>query len=340
MLKTDEPILVATEVHQGLTIKYKKKGGVEIKSGHEQKADMSDLSHGRKKNETDQFVLLELPPFPPMSFLNFSGSSFMTFMKCHSLNHPTFFSIKWLPMALIVSFFKSPILLLGCKKVQLFLVHSLPFACKVDTHQLSHTVGEDVGGLHVGLAEEKHSHVHNASIGGIGGHGMTRLLQALVCWSLRVAIRGHGRIALSTSVITTRILVLGGARGTVSLGVVCTKVIAGEGALCVFYRVDVVFRNGAPANDDGRICGLRDVNLINENLHDLQHFGQGPGVEFSDWVPSSDDVDVAEVLQEVSEQVEDSLDIDVQVPMETWHIFSPFLANQLTQSLLLTNFEL
>jgi hypothetical protein len=54
-------------------------------------------------------------------------------------------------------------------------------ACKIDTHRLSHTLGEDVRGLHVRLAKEKQSHFHNITLGGIGGNRTTRLLQALVC---------------------------------------------------------------------------------------------------------------------------------------------------------------
>jgi hypothetical protein len=124
---------------------------------------------------------------------------------------------------------------------------------------------------------------------------MTRLLQALVCRCLRVVIWGHGRIVLS-SFITTRILSLGGARGTVSLGIVGPGAIAGEGTLRVIHRVDFVFLNVAPANNDGQICGLREVNLSDESLHDPQRFGQGPSIEFRDRTPSGYNVDVAEIL--------------------------------------------
>jgi hypothetical protein len=165
----------------------------------------------------------------------------------------------------------------------------------MDTHRLSHTLGEDVRGLHVRLAKEKHSHFHNLTLGGIGGNRTTRLLQVLVCRCLCIVIRGHGRIALS-SFITTRILSLGGARGTVSLGIVGPGAIAGEGALRVIHRVNFVFINVAPANDDGKICGLREVNLINESLHDPQRFGQGPSIEFRDQTPSGYDFDVAKIL--------------------------------------------
>jgi hypothetical protein len=123
-------------------------------------------------------------------------------------------------------------------------------ACEIDTHQLSHTLGEDVGGLHVRLAIEKH-HFHNVTLGGIGGNRTTRLLQALVCRCLCVVIRGHGRIALS-SFNTMRILSLGGARVTVSLGIVSPEAIAGEGALHVIHRVDFVFINVAPAINNGQ----------------------------------------------------------------------------------------
>jgi hypothetical protein len=152
-------------------------------------------------------------------------------------------------------------------------------ACEIDTHQLSHTLGEDVRGLHVRLAKEKHSYFHNVLLSGIGGNRTMRLLQALVCRCLRVVIRGHGRIAFS-SFITMRNLSLGGARGTLSLGIVGPEAIAGEGALCVIHRDDFVFINVAPANDDGQIRGLREVNLSDESLHDPQRFGQGPSIQF------------------------------------------------------------
>ncbi len=41
-------------------------------------------------------------------------------------------------------------------------------ACEVDTHQLNHTLGEDVRGLHIRLAKGKHSHVTDVAFGGIG----------------------------------------------------------------------------------------------------------------------------------------------------------------------------
>ncbi len=92
-------------------------------------------------------------------------------------------------------------------------------ACKIDTHQFSHTLGEDVRGFHVRLAKEKHFHIHNVTLSGLGGTRTTRLLQALDCRCLWVVIRGHGRITLC-SIVTTRILSLGGGRGTISLGIV------------------------------------------------------------------------------------------------------------------------
>jgi hypothetical protein len=171
-------------------------------------------------------------------------------------------------------------------------------ACEIDTHQLSHTLGEDVRSLHVRPAEEKHPHFHIVTLGGIGGNRTTRLLQALVCWFLCVVIRGHGRITLSS---TMRILSLGGGRGTVTLGIVGPGAIAGEGALCIIYRFDFVFINVAPANDDGQICGLCEVNLSDESLHGPQRFGQGPSIEFGDRAPSGYNVDIAKILQEVSE---------------------------------------
>ncbi len=168
-------------------------------------------------------------------------------------------------------------------------------ACKIDTHQLSHTFGEDVRSLHVRPTMEKHPHFCNVTLGGIGGNRTTRLLQALVCRFLCVVIQGHGRIMLS-SFITMRVLSLGGGRGTVTLGIVGPGAIAGEGALCVIHRVDFVFINVAPANNDGRICGVHEVKLSDESLHDPQRFGQGPGIEFGDQTPSGYDIDVAKIL--------------------------------------------
>ncbi len=125
----DGPILVATEVHQGLIIKNRKGHQSTIKTWTESIYIQVFL---RSKNKTDQSVLLERPSFPPMSCLNFLGSLFATFKKCHSLNQPTLFSRKCLPMALTVSFFKSPTFL-ACTKVQFSLVHSLPLHVK-STH--------------------------------------------------------------------------------------------------------------------------------------------------------------------------------------------------------------
>ncbi len=187
----------------------------------------------------------------------------------------------------------------GVYKSAILLSALSTLACEINTHRLSHTLGEDVRGLHVRLAKEKHSYFHNVTLGGTGGNRTTRLLQALVCQCLCVVIRGHGRIALS-SFITTRILSLGGARGTVSLGIVGPEAIAGEGALCVIHRVDFVFINVAPANNDGQICGLHEVNLSDESRHDPQCFGQGPSIEFRDRTPSGYDIDVVKILQEVS----------------------------------------
>jgi hypothetical protein len=96
-------------------------------------------------------------------------------------------------------------------------------------------------------------------------------------------------------------LSLGGGKGTVGLGIDGPGTIAGEDALCVIHRVDFLFINVAPANDDGRIRGLREVNLSDESLHDLQRFSQGHSIEFRDQAPSGYAVDVAKILQEVSE---------------------------------------
>ena len=59
--------------------------------------------------------------------------------------------------------------------------------------------------------------------------------------------------------------------------------------------------------------------FVEESLHDPQSFGQGPGLKFEDWMPSCDNVDIAKILQEVSEEVEDPLALDIQMPMEAWH---------------------
>jgi hypothetical protein len=61
-------------------------------------------------------------------------------------------------------------------------------ACEIDTHQFSHTFGDDVRGFHVRLAQEKHSHIHNVTLSVIGGTRTTRLFQALDCWCLCVVI--------------------------------------------------------------------------------------------------------------------------------------------------------
>jgi hypothetical protein len=172
-------------------------------------------------------------------------------------------------------------------------------ACEIDTHQFSHTFGKDVRGFHVRLAKEKHSHIHNVMLSGLGGTRTTRLLQALDCWCLCIVIRGHGRITFR-SIVTTRILSLGSGRGTISLGIVSPGAIAGYGALHIIHWGDFVFTNVATTNDNGRIRGLRKVNLSDKSLHDPQCFGQGPSVEFGDQTPSGYDVDVAKILQEVS----------------------------------------
>jgi hypothetical protein len=127
----------------------------------------------------------------------------------------------------------------GVYKSAIFPSAFSTLSCEIDTHQLSHTLGEDVRGLHVRLAKEKHSHFHNVMLGGIGGNRTSRLLQALVCRCLCIVIWGQGRFALS-SFITTRILSLGVARGTISLDIVGPEAIAREGTLCVIHRVDFV----------------------------------------------------------------------------------------------------
>ena len=89
-------------------------------------------------------------------------------------------------------------------------------ACEINTHRFCHTFGEDVRGFYVRFAKEKHSHIHNITLSGLGGTRTTRLLQALDCRCLHVVIRGHGRITFH-SIITTRILSLGGGRGVITL---------------------------------------------------------------------------------------------------------------------------
>jgi hypothetical protein len=145
-------------------------------------------------------------------------------------------------------------------------------ACEINTHQFSHTFGEDVRGFHVRLAKEKHSHIHNITLSGLSGTITTRLLQALDCWCFCVVIWGHGRITFC-SILTTRILSLGGGRGTISLGIVSPGAIAGYGALHIIHWGDFVFTNVAPTNNDGQIHGLREVNLSDKSLHDPQRFG-------------------------------------------------------------------
>jgi hypothetical protein len=173
-------------------------------------------------------------------------------------------------------------------------------ACEINTHQFSHTFGEDVRGFHVRLAKKKHSHIHNDMLSGLGGTKTTRLLQALNCWCLCVVIRGHGRITFR-SIITMRILSLGSGKGTISLGIVSPGAIAGYGTLHIIHWGDFTFPNVAPTNNDGQIHGLREVNLSDKSLHDPQRFGQGPSVKFGDRTPSGYNVDVAKILQEVSE---------------------------------------
>jgi hypothetical protein len=97
-----------------------------------------------------------------------------------------------------------------------------------------------------------------------------------------------------------RVLSLGGGRGSVTLGIVGPGAIAREGALRIIHRVDFVFINFAPANDNGQIRGLWEVNLSDESLHDPQRSGQGPSIKFGDRAPSGYDVDIAKILQEVS----------------------------------------
>ncbi len=173
-------------------------------------------------------------------------------------------------------------------------------ACEINTHQFSHTFGEDFRGFCVRLAKEKHSHIHNVMLSGLDGTRTTRLLQALDCRCLPIVIRGHGRITFC-SIIMTRILSVGGGRGTISLSIVSPGAIAGYGALHIIHWGDFVFTNVAPTNDYGQIRGLRKVNLSDKSPHDPQRFGQGPSVEFGDRTPSHYDVDIAKILPEVSE---------------------------------------
>ncbi len=67
---------------------------------------------------------------------------------------------------------------------------------------------------------------------------------------------------------------------------------------------------------------MGEVKLSNEGLHDSQRFDKGPGVKLSDQTPSGYDIDVAKILLEIGKKVENPLDIDIQMPMEAWHIFT------------------
>ncbi len=93
---------------------------------------------------------------------------------------------------------------------------------------------------------------------------------------------------------------LGGLSTTrhLSIGTSCAFIIITWGAnLHVVHRVDVLFVDAAPTNDNWRVCGVREFNLSDESLHDRQCFSQGAGVEFRDWMPHGHDVDVGEILK-------------------------------------------
>ena len=83
-------------------------------------------------------------------------------------------------------------------------------ACEIDSHQLSHSLGEDVRSLHTKLVKEKHSHFTNIAFGKIGSRRRpTRFLQTLVCRGPLVSIRGrHGGVTLG-GISITRILSIG-----------------------------------------------------------------------------------------------------------------------------------
>ncbi len=71
-----------------------------------------------------------------------------------------------------------------------------------------------------------------------------------------------------------------------------------------------------------RILILDPLHLSGEGIHHLQCFGQGLGIEVVQRTFSCNDVDVAKILQEVGQKVEDPLNIDIQVPMEVLHAFT------------------
>ncbi len=120
-------MLAATEGHQGLIIiKWIKcRNTINARTKNSDKSEYPP----RATQETDQSFLLGRPSFPPMRALNLSGSLPITFMKCHSLNQPIFFSRKCSPMALTLSFFVS-LTFLGCKGEHLIPAPP-PHSCKV-----------------------------------------------------------------------------------------------------------------------------------------------------------------------------------------------------------------
>jgi len=94
--------------------------------------------------------------------------------------------------------------------------------------------------------------------------------------------------------------------------------------LHVVHRVDFVLINATPAKNNWGVGRLRKVDLSKKSLHDPQCLGQGTGVELRDWTPHGHDVDVGEVHRKIREEVEDSLEENIQMPMEAWHISTVF----------------
>ena len=90
--------------------------------------------------------------------------------------------------------------------------------------------------------------------------------------------------------------------------------------LHVVHWIDFVFINTAPAKNNWGVGRLCKVDLSKESLHNPQCLGQGTGVELRDRTPHGHDVDVGEVLRKIRKEVEDSLEENIQMPMEAWHI--------------------
>jgi len=70
----------------------------------------------------------------------------------------------------------------GVQMRTIFLCALTTLAREINTNQLGHILGEDVGSLHIRLVKEKHSHITDVAFGRIGNRRTTGLLQTLVCW--------------------------------------------------------------------------------------------------------------------------------------------------------------